>query len=60
MRQITTNFDTDAFMAGIEMAIDWNLYIPPEDFALYNRLIEEREQRRSNKGKMAAGQEERG
>ena len=36
--------DKDAFMAGIELGIDWNLYIPPEDIALYRQLIEERRQ----------------
>lgn len=34
--------EKEAFIGGIEFARDWNLYIPPEDMELYEKLIQER------------------
>jgi len=31
--------EEEAFIAGVEMGIDWNLYIPPSDHARYDYLI---------------------
>lgn len=38
--------EKEAFIGGIELARDWNLYIPPEDLKLYEKLIQERIKRR--------------
>lgn len=55
MRRMTED-EKDAFIGGVEMGIDWNLYIPPEDYKTYCELIDER-LHRSNGADMAAGGE---
>ena len=36
-----TDREKEAFIGGIEFAIDLNLDIPPDDLRLYERLIQE-------------------
>lgn len=40
-----TDAEKEAYISGIEFARDWNFQIPPEDIALYEELIAEREKR---------------
>lgn len=36
--------EEEAFISGIELGIDWNLDIPPEDIARYKELIEKKKE----------------
>ena len=38
--------EKEAFIGGIEFARDWNLDIPPDDLRLYERLIQEKDEKR--------------
>lgn len=41
-----TDREKEAFIGGIEFARDWNLDILPDDLRLYERLIQERTEKR--------------
>lgn len=43
-----TQREKDAFIAGVEMGIDWNLVMLPEEIELYHQLTEERKLHQCN------------
>ena len=46
-----TESEKEAFISGVEFARDWNLQIPPEDNAIYEKLIQERIEKHKNRQK---------
>ena len=47
-------FSEDAFISGIEFAIDWQLEIPEEDFKRYNEIMERRRLENESKGDISS------